>query len=100
MSVLQTNLDKDAVLVPGEYLDVISAVQRRRRRWYIRQPWAACWPLCLGLASAYCSRIHTGRQSHTRHVAVRLVLGRLCIGHDCELSVHVICGVNRMHGCV
>lgn len=26
MSVLQTNLDKGTVLVPGEYLDIISAV--------------------------------------------------------------------------
>lgn len=36
--MLQANLDKGAVLVPGEYLDMISAVQRRRREWYIQQP--------------------------------------------------------------
>lgn len=38
----KVNLDKGTVLIPGEYLDIISAVQRRRREWYIQQPWAAC----------------------------------------------------------
>ncbi len=47
MLVLQANLDRGAVLVPGEYLDMLSAVQHRRNKWYVQQPWAACLPLCL-----------------------------------------------------
>lgn len=64
MSVLQANLDKNAVLVPGENLDIISAVQRRRRGWYIQQPWAACWPLCLGTGVSILQP-HTYRRSVT-----------------------------------
>lgn len=44
-----------------------------------------------GTMHQYAVAVHAATQSRTRHVLICLALGRLCVGHDCEVSVHVIC---------
>lgn len=61
--MLSANLDRDTVLVSGEYLDIESAVQRRRGESYLPQPWAACLPLCLPRCISILST-QANRQNH------------------------------------
>lgn len=88
--MLQANLDKGAVLVPGEYLDMMLAVQRRRR--IVRTAaMGSVLAIVPGPSRQFVSAAITQPGlSRTRHVAIRFVLGRLGVWHNCETSVHVI----------
>lgn len=91
MSVLQANLDRGAVLVPGEHLDMISAVQLDAESGtYSRHGQRTGHGAFNNASVSLLTATHAARHSPTRHVGVRLVLGRLGVGHDCKRSVHVI----------
>jgi hypothetical protein len=94
MSVLQANLDRGAVLVPGEHLVIKSAVQRAvdaEGGTYSSHGQRACH-CALSIASVHGSHTRRTVQSHTGHVSIRLVLGWLRVGHDCSCQrlAHVI----------